>query len=77
MEQELDPANKIEASWAIHINKLTGEFSAIRRDDEFFESDFEGVLICSASSDSTSGKEVVEQEGKQDLPPSGIILNPA
>jgi hypothetical protein len=70
MEQELDPANKIAASWAIHINKLTGEFEAIRRDDSHFDSDLFGFLGLHQV-----WKWSNRLEGKQD-PPSGIALTP-
>jgi hypothetical protein len=43
MNHELD-TRPIEASWAIHINKKTGEFNAIRRSDEFFKDDIDRLL---------------------------------
>lgn len=61
----------VKASYAIHIDKETGEFTAVRRGDEHFASDLRGFLGLRQN---WEWQQI--QEGKT-LPPTGIILAPA
>lgn len=48
-EQEMNPGEKIEASWCLKLGKEDGDFEAVRRDNSHFAADlmgFIGLLGC-------------------------------